>query len=97
MTKETHTPGPWGLMAGMPTNVLAASGIRVARCDFDGDFSHPETRANAEMIVRAVNSHDELVAALKRLSKQMLGRVMSQEDIDALDEAGRVISKARGQ
>jgi hypothetical protein len=45
-----HTPGPWALMGSMPTNVLAMSGMRVARCDFDGDFEHPEAHANARLV-----------------------------------------------
>jgi hypothetical protein len=54
-------PAPWDVMAGMPTNVLAASGIRVARCDFDGDFSHLESVHNAAFIVLARNAFDVMM------------------------------------
>jgi hypothetical protein len=49
----THTPGPWTAMSAMPTNVLTQGGLRVARCDFDGDFAHPEAHANARLIAAA--------------------------------------------
>jgi hypothetical protein len=49
----THTPGPWTAMSHMPTNVLTLGGLRVARCDFDGDFDHPEAHANARLIAAA--------------------------------------------
>lgn len=43
-----HTP--WSHMAGMPTNILNAAGMRIARCDFDGDFNHSAAHANAAYI-----------------------------------------------
>lgn len=55
-----HTPGPWGLMSGMPTNVLDDSGVRVARCDFDCDLDHPEASANARLIASAPELLDAL-------------------------------------
>jgi hypothetical protein len=48
-------------MAGMPTNILGAGGLRVARCDFDGDFNNPEAHANARLIATA----PELLEALE--------------------------------
>jgi len=57
-----HRPGPWALMAGMPTNVLDSGGLRVARCDYDGDFDSPEAHANARLIARAPAMLAELTA-----------------------------------
>lgn len=57
-----HTPTPWQsnhddiLASDDPCDVVA---VVVERDDFD------ETLANAEFIVRAVNSHDKLVKALE--------------------------------
>lgn len=62
-----HTPGPWDLMSGMPTNVIGSSGIRVARCDFDGDFSHPECAANAHLIAAAPDMYEALERAMSYL------------------------------
>jgi hypothetical protein len=53
---------PWLPMAGMPTNILNAAGLRIARCDFDGDFDHSDARANAAYIVAA--SPDEVLKLL---------------------------------
>jgi hypothetical protein len=57
-----HTPGPWGQMSGMPTNVLGAGGIRVARCDFDGDFEHQQAHANARLIAMSPEMFEVLQA-----------------------------------
>lgn len=62
-----HTPGKLGHMAGMPTNLLAENGMRVARCDFDGDFDSPEANANAARIVLAWNAFDAFVDAFERI------------------------------
>ncbi len=63
--KAKHTSTPWNLMFGMPTNVLGFNGMRVARCDFDGDFNSIEAVENARLIVEAVNAHAESVAPAK--------------------------------
>ena len=46
-------PGPWGLMAGMPANLLDATGRRIAW--FNGDDyqsdSTPEDEANAALVL----------------------------------------------
>jgi outer membrane murein-binding lipoprotein Lpp len=44
---------PWQPMAGMPPNILNDAGLRVARCDFDGDFAHSDAHTNAAYIVAA--------------------------------------------
>ena len=66
-----HSPGPWALMAGMPTNVLDTGGSRVARCDFDGDFDSPEAHANARLIAKAPAMLDELTALRAERAKMV--------------------------
>jgi len=58
MTNTKHTPGPWSLMLGIPTNVLDSGGMRVARCDFDGDFGNSQAHANARLIAAAPDMKD---------------------------------------
>lgn len=63
-----HTPTPWYL--GMqPATIFASSvnGIDPRICQTDGGANNTmkEAKANAAFIVRAVNSHDELVAAIQ--------------------------------
>jgi len=60
------TPGPWTLMAGMPTNVLNLGGLRVARCDFDGDFNSVNAHANARLIAAAPDLYAALTCILNR-------------------------------
>jgi len=64
-TETTHTPTPWKLDTGPRTGSLCiTSGEGSWICgqlDNDGD---PQNKANAALIVRAVNSHEELVKAL---------------------------------
>lgn len=67
MSTINHTPGPWAQMAGMPTNVIGSTGIRVARCDFDGDAEHPETHANAALIAAAPAMREQLLVAALHL------------------------------
>ena len=62
---SARTPGPWSINSG---HILLGAdrhdvGI-IWRGQFIGD--KPRDDANAEFIVRAVNNHDELVAALER-------------------------------
>lgn len=45
---------PWVQSTTIPTNVIDQSGLRVARCDFDG-MDHTHARDNARIICEAVN------------------------------------------
>lgn len=59
---EAATRGPWNLMHRIPTNVIGDKAYRVARCDFDGDFDHPEAIPNGKLIAAAVNLVRDLIA-----------------------------------
>jgi len=74
-------------MAGMPTNVLDGAGLRVARCDFDGDFDNPQARANATLIAAA----PDLYALLSRAVNAAWG------DYSWVDEARAAIARASGE
>ena len=69
-----HRRGPWALMAGMPTNVLDLGGLRIARCDYDGDFDSPEAQANALLIAKAPAMLEELASL--RAERAKLVRVL---------------------
>lgn len=72
MTNNTATPRPWAITERHATqNVrdpmfwekdVIKGGIRVAKC---AGFGKNEAEANAQLIVKAVNSHEKLVEALK--------------------------------
>lgn len=89
---RTHSPRPWSLMAGMPTNVLDHGGLRVARCDFDGDFDNLEAHANARLIAAApdllnvsISSHLWIGSLVNQQNKE--GRVISYAIMAALEVA----------
>ena len=69
-----HTKGSWSPMAGIPTNILGVGGLRVARCDFDGDFDSPEAHANARLIAAAPELLMALEAVLTTRNAEAEGR-----------------------
>lgn len=66
----THTPTPWKVDPRHCDDILGADGRDVAETYLGSQYVRPadERRANAELIVSRVNSHDGLVAALKWIS-----------------------------
>lgn len=73
---EKANPRPWVLIEKgemmWPASVLVLGhgiGIRQSDGAFDDIQSEAECKANAELIVRAVNAHDDLVAALEEIAK----------------------------
>lgn len=66
------TRGPYATMAGMPSNVLCDTGMRIARCDFDGAFP-AQTAANGRYFAAA--SPDvviEMIDTIERLRGLLL-------------------------
>ena len=86
MSDTKHSPLPWALeTVGTQIGVchkinMNAAGRFTHACLYDdcgvGSINNPnhwnqQLRANAELIVRCVNSHDALVEALKDLIRQL--------------------------
>ena len=65
VSSDNATPRPWKVGTRNPGRVMTDFKV-IAQTDFI-DESHPtsEHEANARLIVRAVNAHDELLAACK--------------------------------
>lgn len=69
---------PLDHMAGIPSNILDQSGLRIARCDFDGQMCQ-EANDNAAYIIKCVNEYscqklpakESYVAACYRLEQQL--------------------------
>jgi hypothetical protein len=61
----THTQTPWRVAKGYRITGGPQGHTYVASLDNVKHFSPEELDANAAFIVRAVNSHDEMLAALK--------------------------------
>lgn len=95
-----HSPLPWsfdGDWNRIPT-IFAADGRTMVATVEKGTCSHdarpsPERKANAELIVRAVNSHADMLAALKAIADYY-----DEDDIlrGDLEQIRAAISKATG-
>jgi hypothetical protein len=113
-TKATHTPTPWthDAESDWPSEdfvliEIRAGNKRITELGGSNDADEEEpcsnvetTRANAAFIVRAVNSHDELLAACKSLMDKLSIRrdpTMTIEDDSALAIAHAAILKAEAQ
>lgn len=85
MTNTKHTPTPWW---HTQSGIVVGDGRIITDCQESAPFD--DMKANAEFIVRAVNVHDELVAALMDLHPSIIN--------DKLRERiGALIIKARGE
>ena len=87
----SHTPTPW-VVEKNSVNAENGSVVSIAECGFSApgqswsgtDYSTSEHQAaNAEFIVRACNSHDDLMAALEDM--MAWARAVSDEYIDGGD------------
>ena len=67
-TETKHTPTPWETN-GSAIETVASPGAVVGWVNTDIDTSGGSDDANAELIVRAVNAHDALVAVAVRASR----------------------------
>lgn len=81
MPPSKHTPTPWEIRSirdrmTRDVNIVGIFGPSEIVANLDGiavpdrmnDRSFVEDRANMELIVRAVNSHDALVSALEKIT-----------------------------
>lgn len=105
----THTPLPWERrLSAMgrpfiinPKAPLAKDqddihGKCIAQVSGLGNANEQEQRDNAAFIVRAVNCHDDLLAALEELYMALHGRVHSNRALRALAQAETALAKAKG-
>jgi len=94
-----HTPGPmysvlpWHLGPHYRTDIMNRNGF-VAECR---PMMTPLAEANAEFIVRACNSHEELLAALKRLAARAEREMVDPIDVDEIQSAKAAIKKAEAR
>ena len=80
--ENKHTPVPWEVIAGVRRHYIRrdwSSGEYVAQIDVPTGDDAEEALANARLIVRAVNNHEGLLAALEACHT-----VICEMDIDNL-------------
>lgn len=89
----SHTPTPWHTGGTGNLIVFAGDGYAVANATvFHGKQEDGESAANAALIVRAVNAHDKLVAAVRAyLSAQ------GDCDCDTCELARAALAAAEGK
>ena len=81
-----HTPGPWKVKLNLE------DGFNIARI-----WELPNSQANAEFIVRACNSHDDLLEACKYAFKNLKPQGNIKKDFsghNAMATLSRAIAKA---
>jgi hypothetical protein len=88
----TATPGPWYTRHGQISSETSPHGCTIANCNATAKgISDEEVEANAELIVRAVNSHAELVEALEIIDAAIRFPVVTWPDV----EAGRLAALSK--
>ena len=98
-----HTPLPWSLQEnyqGPLTDKFKNFPFSVVGPMFtpclvygDGKLNAGTARANGELIVRAVNNHEALVAMLAEVTDRF-GHNDAPEDLECLDRARRTLANA---
>lgn len=102
--KTPHTPTPWFISARESGEVYIATenpevGLTVATAHDVGDEDGAEVaEANAALIVRAVNCHENLLETLKNASANLAGFVSSNPAIAVvMKDIREAIVRAEGQ
>lgn len=107
--RPAHTALPWGLRyRGNQLAIVGDAGewlavLPHAPSDGFGLMALAEIHANAALIVRAVNSHDELVKALEAILAKHKGlfgdppHELAGCDLQDIDRAYAILARAREQ
>ena len=70
---SSRTEGTWFVYRDNP-NLICTAKNEIIADTYGTDFDTETDRANAAFIVRAVNSHEQLVAALRETLAEAVGR-----------------------
>ena len=89
--EQKHTRIPWQVTTDAKNEFFWVESLNVAEL-----VASETTQANAELIVTAVNNHDELVEALKRLitASYCIDNIYDEDSLlGAAENAEQVLSK----
>jgi len=92
MKNTKHTETPWTLSKIRSGDKEITIPEALISIDYD-DVDHDEQKANAEFVLRCVNMHDELLAALKAIDPRRIGFGQST-DMYMLQDAQRLVMAA---
>lgn len=84
-TSQQHTPTPW--------TVSLADGKAIGQTDSGDELVYANSREDAAFIVRAVNAHEELVAALRACEAYMSTAPIFDGYLKAVDAARAALAK----
>lgn len=89
--KTAHTPTPWSVKECDKTAIIDVNGNVILDTAFSDFHLEDDDKPNAAHIVKCVNLHDELVAALKKCGMLLEHGGFDLEFIDsALKKAGAI-------
>lgn len=93
--QQNHSPTPWRLVDDtFVISIVDANGKLVEAIDADGESHNPLWPKQAERIVRAVNSHDDLLKLCKLASSfSFLVRTGAMNPERAVEAAGNLETK----
>lgn len=95
-----HTPTPWKVSIGDTQTIIGPDGQCTAIAHGpQGEWGKvgAEHRANAAFIVRAVNAHEELLAAARAVNQAFSRSPFTDAREDALQRLSDAIAKAEGK
>ena len=86
MTQVKHTPTPWELEGNC--HIKSIEGWAIADCDLDySSLNLDQQEINASFIVRAVNSHEALIFALRRARAGLCKEAVENGVCQIIDKA----------
>jgi hypothetical protein len=96
--KATARPWSFGIREGDKSKEVIISGVANLGNAFGKTGAM--SRANAALIVRSVNSHDELTASLEEILQCLMNRVnfenLSEDEQEAVRDAEAALNLAKG-
>lgn len=97
---NNHTPTPWKLLPPDQIRGPRQEFVADCQCFVKAGWRAEFDSANAEFIVRAVNNHEDLLAALEKALHSLTAarqRLNIDFEIPAEEAARAAITKAKGQ
>lgn len=95
-TEVKHTPTPWEVSRTHSADWIVAAGELIAICE-ETNEQKTSAIANAAFIVRAVNSHEDLLGALKLANEKLIQLKVTNTGWPELNKVWEAIAQAEGK
>ena len=98
----SHTPTPWTLNGNAITSWVSKDGDHICFAEMSKLSKAQNWAQDAAFIVRAVNSHDELLKAMRKAVKRLRDgdgsdSFFPEQDSEAIEIIEQAIAKAEGK